>query len=256
MRRSLQPPRTASSLSESVYQRHLPEFVRQSLNMYALAATAAGVGVLAQSAEAKVVYTPAHHLIGKNAHYRLDLNHDGITDFTLVNSYGCNFDYCFDVLNANAAAGNGVVGKRGFLSIPYAFVLGRGSGVGPMKPFSGQLMASSNMGTLGRWLNVNGGYLGLRFDINGKIHYAWARLNVHLTNGVFEALLTGYAYETIPNKPIIAGKTEGPEEVSLDIANPATLNERTMQPASVGLLAMGATGLSIWRREESAPGGN
>jgi hypothetical protein len=235
-------PRKTANLSDSIHHH---------LNTYALAATAAGVGMLAQSAEARVVYTPAYHLIGKNAHYRLDLNHDGITDFTFVNSYGCNFDYCFDVLNANAAAGNGVVGNRGFLSIPYAFVLRPGSGVGPKKPFSGQLMASSNMGTLGRWLNVNGGYLGLRFDINGTIHYGWARLNVHLTNGVFEALLTGYAYETTPNKPIIAGKTEEAEEGSVDEANPATLNEPTLQPASLGLLAMGSPGLSVWRREES-----
>jgi hypothetical protein len=72
-----------------------------------------------------------------------------------------------------------------------------------------------------------------------------------------QGTLTGYAYETIPNKPIIAGKTEGPDESSVDEANPATLNEPTLQPSSLGLLAMGATGLPAWRREESvdaAPG--
>jgi hypothetical protein len=203
--------------------------------------------MLAQSAEAKVVYTPAHHLIGKNAHYQLDLNHDGITDFTFVNSYGCNQDYCVDVLNANAAGGNGVVGKRGFLSIPYAFVLRRGAGVGPKKPFSGQLMASFNVGTLGRWQNVNDGYLGLRFDIDGKIHYGWARLNVHLTNGVFDALLTGYAYETIPNKPIITGQGD---DASVEESN-AALPAPSRKPVTLGLLAIGSLGLSVWRREES-----
>jgi hypothetical protein len=34
------------------------------------------------------------------------------------------------------------------------------------------------------------------------------------------ATLTGYAYETIPNKPIITGKTKGPDVITLD---PATL---------------------------------
>jgi hypothetical protein len=61
--------------------------------------------------------------------------------------------------------------------------------------------------------------------------------------------LSGYAYETIPNKPIIAGKTKGPEEITQtrDAALPAT----SPQPATLSALAMGAPGLSIWRREET-----
>jgi hypothetical protein len=59
--------------------------------MYALAAGAAGVGVLAlaQPVEAKIVYTPAHRVIGPDMKYLLDLNHDGLTDFTIANSYNC-----------------------------------------------------------------------------------------------------------------------------------------------------------------------
>jgi hypothetical protein len=242
MKRSLRLSRPTSKLSESVHQR---------LNMYALAASAAGVGVLAlsQAAEAEIVYRAAHHLIGKNAHYALDLNHDGITDVTFVNSYGCNLDYCFDVLNANAAAGNGIEGKRGFLNIPYAYVVRRGSQIGPKQPFSGQLMASSNMGAIGRWLNVNHGYLGLKFKIKSKIHYGWARLNVHLSNGVIEALLTGYAYETTPNKAIIAGRTKGREEISSVVPGTTAFTAPALSPASLGLLAQGATGLAAWRRQ-------
>jgi hypothetical protein len=56
--------------------------------MYALAASAAGVSALAlsQPAAARIVYTPIHHVIGKNASFYIDLNHDGIADFLLVNS--------------------------------------------------------------------------------------------------------------------------------------------------------------------------
>ena len=48
-----QPPKTPSKLSDSVHHQ---------LSLYALAASAAGVGVLAlaQPADAKIVYTPAH----------------------------------------------------------------------------------------------------------------------------------------------------------------------------------------------------
>jgi hypothetical protein len=53
MKRSSGPRKTASDLSESVHQQ---------INMYAIAAAAAGVGVLAfaQPSEAKIVYPPAH----------------------------------------------------------------------------------------------------------------------------------------------------------------------------------------------------
>ena len=46
----------------------LSDSVHQQLNAYALAASAAGVTLLAlsQPSDAKIVYTPTHQLIGKN----------------------------------------------------------------------------------------------------------------------------------------------------------------------------------------------
>jgi hypothetical protein len=69
-------PRTPATLSESIHRQ---------LNMYAFAAGAAGVSVLAltQSAEAKIIYTQTHVVIGTNHIYELDLNHDGIADFKI-----------------------------------------------------------------------------------------------------------------------------------------------------------------------------
>jgi len=63
MKRSPRPRKTAE----------LPRSLHQQLNSYALAASAAGVGVLvlAQPAEAKIIYTKAHPLIPPNTHYNL-----------------------------------------------------------------------------------------------------------------------------------------------------------------------------------------
>jgi hypothetical protein len=71
-------PRKTANLSESA---------NHQLHMYALAARAAGVGVLAlaQSTEAKIIYTQTHVVIGTNHIYSLDLNHDGIADFKIDN---------------------------------------------------------------------------------------------------------------------------------------------------------------------------
>jgi hypothetical protein len=58
-------------------------------NVYALAAGAAGVSVLAlaQASEGEVVLTGANINIGHNGYYAMDLNHDGITDFTVQNTF-------------------------------------------------------------------------------------------------------------------------------------------------------------------------
>jgi hypothetical protein len=54
-------------------------------------------------------------------------------------------------------------------------------------------------------------------------------------------VLAGYAYETIPNKSIVTGKTKGLDELS-NVAqlSPAALRAPTHQPASLGLFSDGS----------------
>jgi hypothetical protein len=65
-----------------------------------------------------------------------------------------------------------------------------------------------------------------------------------------DATLTGYAYETIPNRAIIAGKTKGPDDASVEESNTAS-TVPAPEPSTLGVLSLGSPGLSIWRREES-----
>jgi hypothetical protein len=74
--------------------------------------------------------------------------------------------------------------------------------------------------------------------IDGQVHYGWARLNVARPQvGGIQATVTGYAYETIPNKPIITGKTKEPDVI-------------TLKSATLGHLAQGASGISAWREKK------
>lgn len=245
MKRTPRPRKTAD-LSDSLHRQ---------LSMYTLVASAAGVTllVLAQPSEAKIVYTKAYHVIRPGTTFHLDLNHDGKTDFSIRNSAHCETGgTCIFRVSAIRYGANGVEGTPGTeFTPPQAYALNAGARIGPNQPFFGMRMAGAGVTTQGNWYNVTNRYLGLKFHIKGRIHYGWARLTVELGNHGFRATLTGYAYETIPNKPIIAGKTKGTDDASrrTEQANVASPGTPAPQPASLGLLAMGSPGLSIWRRK-------
>lgn len=193
-----------------------------------------------------------------NTSLPIDLNHDGITDFTLGLGFGTYGSFSIGVVGERSS--NQVAGYLQQQNLGWASALRSGVRVGPDRRFGRYYdrMVSgmcSNYSTktcngYGPWDKVQNHYLAFKFSIKGKVHYGWARLNVD-ANDHLSAVLTGYAYENVPNKPIFTGKTEGPEEGGVDEANPTTLNDPALKPTSLGLLAMGSNGLSSWRREES-----
>jgi hypothetical protein len=258
MTRSSRPRKTAN-LSDSV---------QQQLNKYALAAGAAGVGVLVlgQPAEAKIVYTPADKSITPNHTIPLDLNHDGTVDFRLRDRHFTSPTYGFDhtgVLSAVPAHQANKIEGYSRTNRHYASALRAGVSIGPKARFTPgpKLMATmfsdtgADRGLIGScngpWSKATNRYLGLEFLIEGKVHFGWARLNVSCQGTDVFATLTGYAYETVPKKPIIAGHTKGSDEES-SVGPDAALAAPVPKPAPLGLLAWGSRGLSIWRREESA----
>jgi len=245
------PPRRSSNLAEPL---------NAKLNVYALVAGAAGVSLiaLAHPAEAKIVYTPANVPI--TGIYNLDLNHDGITDFTInfrkyhTTSVRTSSLYCSAPNQTNQhlnSASQPEALKAGFLIGAWAD--SKFSNRGPRMARGGWL-DSKAVFYEGHWANSGKGvrsrYLGLKFMIKGEMHYGWARFNVSFPHQTVRAVLTGYAYETIAHKAIVAGKTKGPDNVSVEESE-ATLTVPTRKPASLGMLAGGAPGLSIWRREKS-----
>jgi hypothetical protein len=244
----------------------LPKSIDKSLGFYALSATAAGVGVLALASptEAKIVYTPAHVKLPAEGSYAIDLDHDGTTDFHIgrwgnVSSAGSIGG--LGIGNYSAAATNGVVATKPFRVVPAAVAIPAGKSIGPQRRFysGGSLctvsysFGSHKVRSNGQWVDggqgLKGGYIGVKFISNNELHYGWVRVSVSIHDHLMTAELTGYAYETIPNKPIVAGQTEGNDD---EAAMQPTSVAPQPQTATLGLLALGAPGLSIWRREESS----
>jgi hypothetical protein len=216
---------------------------------YSTAAAAAGVSLLAivQPSEAKVVFTPTNQTIARNVTYTLDLNNDGIGDFTISN-FGNDFD--IGIRNTNGSSYTSVfmrayaLGKsnRVWGTLGFQSALAKGVSLSSKGKFNqnGGLMghvSSHNFGPVynGPWApdgaTVSNKFVGFKFVISGQVHYGWARFTVRLRNaengGAGHALLTGYAYETVANKPIVTGQTTGPDV-------------ETMPRATLGHLAAGA----------------
>ena len=206
------------------------------------AASAVGVGLVltAGPASARIVYTPNYNFLGGRLVLPLDLNHDGINDFEFTTSLGIN--YFVSALGSN--------GVRGIKSTHIASALPAGSRIGPGSRFGnyGALCAVIPR-AYGAWCGYGVGFLGLELTIGREKHFGWARLN----GGPGSFILMGYAYETVPGKAIRAGQrgpVVGDSRVpELDNAPPSTA---TLQPATLGLLALGSSGLDIWRREDGA----
>jgi hypothetical protein len=244
---------------------NLPSNVDKGLLQYAAAAGAAGVGLLALSptAEAKVIYTPTNVPITVNGPYvPIDLNNDGVVDF-----------YIYNVVNSGDARAPNPKGRSPLGFYAHALIVTptqEANEVGAITSFTKALCAAevpqghkitanknfvpgslelfgvagdyTSPGTVGcPWQGKGnkGGFLALKFVINGNTHFGWARV----TLGGTVPALTGYAYEDVPNATIKAGVIQGPDE-NADASEPST---PAPQPASLGALAKGASGLPIWR---------
>jgi hypothetical protein len=212
-------PRPRINLSDSLHRQ---------LNMYALAAGAVGVGALAlaQPAEAEIVYTPAHVKMSSLGFYPIDFNHDGKVDIGIWRTAGQTTTLAASNLLAYPNSNYGNAAVLNPESQGEALALRLGGKIGAFRKFSGKQQQPNIAGIAinkvkntyqwnGMWANGGKGlknaYLGVKFKIDGQFHYGWARITVVTgPTSSFYGLLTGYAYETIPNKSIIAGKTKGP----------------------------------------------
>ncbi len=226
----------------------LPVALDKKLVAYAAVITAAGVGALAAppSAQGKVVYTQVNQdlVFGRTT---LDINNDGTADYLFEFS---GIGHIFSMF-IRPRSSNFVAVYSGWAA-PLAAGVSVGPGMGSKlkhRPQDMEVVAaalSSGTNYIGPWVNAQNMYLGLEITVSGKHHYGWARISMP-EGGTWT--ITGYAYETVPEKPIITGATTDNAK-AVETLKPTDLSEWKATP-SLGLLACGAAGLDVWRREET-----
>ncbi len=244
-------------------QVHVRDSLYQHLNIYALAASAAAVSMLApaRTSEAEIIYTPANLGMGggQSGTYILDLNGDGTTDFTFMASWINSASQAWGELAvAPSHAGNAVAEAANAGPAALQF----GARIGPQTkrwgsypdafPLVGGHWSSEpfRWRCYGPWKNEENRYLGLKFLIGGEVQYGWAQLNTSCDEGIYEAVLTSYAYETIPNQSLKAGQEED-QTGPYGVVHPTALNfgqiavGQTSSPQLVSLKNTGDSQLTI-----------
>jgi len=218
--------------------------LEKHLKSYALvAATGAGLMALSTPANAAVVYTPTKITL-LNGQVNVDVDGDGVTDFTLVDQ-----DKLLPLVSSNrmlgvkGPTGAAVVkGNGGAAAMMMNSIISSGRSFQAINKARGRMasvgykcVGSSNSNCVsfvaGPFKQVKNKYLGFKFTISGQTHYGWARLNVDYTyqnggNSIINVYLSGYAYESVPGMSIKAGQTTGVSEAQA--------------PGSLGQLARGA----------------
>ncbi len=251
----------------------LDEVLEQRMLLYALAAgaTLAATSACAPSAQAKVVFTPSNVTLAQNQSLSIDLANDGTVNFTLANRLSPGR---FRRQGMQRPPGSNAWGDSMYVSGATASdveleqppvensqqlaAFESGARIGSDRPRKQEgLMAEffSYYGTFvfGPFANVKQRYLGVRFLINGNVHYGWIGFRSITDNfmGGVSATLLGWAYETEPDTPILAGMPVMPPELgSLRTSDPTAAG--SSEPTSLELLAAGHVAVADWRRRRAA----
>lgn len=239
------------------------ESLDSRVQRYSVSALAAGVSLLAlaQPADAEVIVTRARLPVIDLSEVVLDLDKDGTADFRFQLNLYAEFGAVMGYVAQQPLNGGAVVGAQG-RNFGYASALVRGAKIGPSAHFSSanSLMVERSFGThagrpsysrhvYGKWGgNPANRFLGVKFFIHGAAHYGWIRLTLDSAEWPMSATITGYAYESVANRPIFAGL---PPNAAVE-AQSKRVN-RAASPASLGMLALGAEALPRWRRDQALP---
>ncbi len=189
----------------------------------------------------EVVFTPTHQSVNlENEKVYVDINGDGVNDFILSiyasSSPGSN-GHGYEELTASGLQASASIAVSEFNNA-FAGVGGQKLGPGAAFDHDGfmarRFFHSAVSTSSGAWSKLKTRhFLGVKFLIDGETHYGWLRFS---QSSARLAILTGYAYETVADKPIIAGL--GDDGKSFPETQP-------QHPAgSLGRLAAGLLGLN------------
>ncbi len=144
--------------------------------------------------------------------YNLDINGDGTTDF-LIKAARYSI---LGVLGSNVGItpqGSNACITTTFNQVKKLVIGDTISSSQAWQDTTGQVLKSySQYGfdpptVRGEWNTVVDGYVGLQLINAGQTYYGWVRVDVSVSDSSASMTIKDYAYNTIPDQPILAGQT-------------------------------------------------
>ncbi|MDX2002132.1 MAG: T9SS type A sorting domain-containing protein [Chitinophagales bacterium] len=202
---------------------HTPgkDSLSQKLAAYSALAAGTAAALMPNEAEAKIVYTdecPDVNIQISGFAFGFFIDNDTVEDFKLSvqqGMYAGTYDYGLAAIFT--PPGNAIAGDTyttGGYSIPTPFALNAGDTIKSTLTFNNSTGATApqylgfdlgGLVSVGNWISATDKYIGIKFQINGQTHYGWIRLDVQVTPTTPIIRIKDYAYEDVPNTPIVAG---------------------------------------------------
>ncbi len=248
------------------------------LNAYVLSASAAGVAILASSvfAEAEAVCVPLNNvvLLGSGT-YQLFLSGEDVPAFNVAQTYSVSSHQTFGFWNRgfftpNSVGASVVVSSNGFpADLSSRAVVGPGGEFGKGNSYgllftygpSGGGTRNHHKGNFGAKVN----YVGFKFMQAEQMHFGWARMRMTITSrrhSKYTSIrIDSYGFETTPNKPIEIGANckkgddptahifPGEGGAGKPSSGPDVVTTWSTARPSLGVLALGAQGVALWRQK-------
>lgn len=172
--------------------------------------------VLFQNGYSQIVYTNVDPDSTSSTTYDLDLDNNGVNDFSISRGSGPNLcGHSGNNIHATSVVSNAILANVSDAAYKYGFgneisaqILTWSTNTVLMVQYFWKTLQcpGGSYGYTGSWYNAvpSDGYLGLKLLVGGNIHYGWVLLR---TNGVTSFTIRGYAYNTVPDQAILAGQT-------------------------------------------------
>jgi hypothetical protein len=183
------------------------------------------------AAKAQIIYTNVNpdakfscSKAGCSHQYNLDLNNDGVNDFSIIVAGSLsfcggnhhNFSVSIVPLDSNGVVPTNPLSLNAIINDQSIY----DSAATTLESYYSYVLRNVCIGGMtGSWSSSSDGYLGLKLIKRGKTYFGWVRLLISVSSKSASVTIKDYAYNSIRNQFIAAGQSNNAKLSNAIITN-------------------------------------